>query len=192
MPKLPVLVSGRFLSGHEAEFTAPAEAEPLSRILKRPIRKEALDRILEAFEEATGLLESYLLDKEKLWWDPSWVFYDTRESRICLVYLPWEEDPGKISIEKQLCRYLWHTAAAYGWGTDLWESIGRYSVKVFGPKERKEQKPMDPEKEKALDDLMEGSSFLPPLDLRGNEETGKYKEFIPRLKAEIHSILHGW
>ncbi|MBO4889153.1 MAG: hypothetical protein J5589_12710 [Firmicutes bacterium] len=193
MPRLPVLVSGRFISQHEAEFIAPAEAQPISRILKRPIRKEELDRILEAFEASIGLLESYLLDKEKLWWDPGWIFYDGRENKVYLVYLPWEEDPGRIGIERQLCRYLWLTASFCGWEEDLWESVGKFSVQVYGQRDRIIQKTIDPEKEKVLDDLMAASSFLPPLVLRkpiGEKESrlGLWE----RLKTEIKARLHGW
>ncbi len=191
MPRLPVLVSGRWISHNEVEFTAPLYAQSLDRILKGPISSDILDRILDAFEESIGLLENYLLDKEKLWWDPAWIFFDSRESRIYLVYLPWEETAGKIGIEKQLCRYLWVTAARQSWGKDLWERIGRFSVRIYGSKAERIEKLFDPEKEKALDDLMSPSVFLPPLQLKSDEEKAE-PGFFQKLKTEISSILHGW
>ncbi len=50
MPRLPVLVSGRWISHNEVEFTAPLYAQSLDRILKGPISSDILDRILDAFE----------------------------------------------------------------------------------------------------------------------------------------------
>ena len=202
MPRLDVLVRGRWISENSIEFTQPAGAEPLSAILKKPMRKEMLERILSSLEESVGLLESYLLDKEKLWWDPEWTFYDAKAGRTCLIYLPWDADFQGPGIEKQFCRYLWLVAARQGWDKDLWESVGRFSVRIYGDENRKEEKRLAPEKEKALDELMEEPSFLPPFTLKTGddllrEEVTRQKSeskhtVIPRWLSRIRSFLHGW
>ncbi len=192
------------------EYIPPENMEPLALLLKRNSDAALLEEILETLERTSACLEGYLLDADKLWWDPEWIFYDRTERKVRMVYIPWDINPGdnfpvamnpgvkdtekpeeatlKVNYPAEsLCRFLWRTAALAGWSDDAWVIIGRFSRYAFRTSEVKSDRSrramLDPVREKALDDLMGQKTLLPALK---TEETAKKPGLFAWLKKLFH------
>lgn len=170
MAAIGTLAPFRFLEDHGIEYAPPLEMEPLSAWIRRGPAAGELESFLDAFQETLFVLEGYLLDPEKVLWDPGWIFYDEGKGKVRLVYVPFDGEEGAESVDRKLCRFLWETASVKGWSGEHWTTIGRYSADVYQPQIVQKRalrlgSTWSPEKEKALNDLMGTETFLPPLVL---------------------------
>lgn len=184
---LPVLMPLQQISDHELRYQKDAPGLPLSRWVRSHPDAEELRKLLQAFSKDLELLEGFLLDPEKIRWDPSFTFWDAPEKTLRLLYAPWEVPPAQgTSFLKGLSLLLWKTACRDEWDDEACALVMRAGLWAEHPERSfffPEETPIV--RENPSDD----KSLLLPSDKPGSSRQKEMEEALNDLMAESSRSL---
>lgn len=132
-------------------------------------REDEIVNMVEAYLKIQRELESYLMDEEKLSYDPEWIFWEPIEKRLQFAYVPWDFPTGvHPSFLKRLTGMLCSASVNQRWQNErLILMLHRMQIAVkqnqdqlqlwtqWMERERKKMQERDAIKEQALDILTE-------------------------------------
>ena len=170
------------------EFSDMAAACPncgYNPSLERKKKEEETLGIMEAFLKIQKEMEAYLMDEEKLIYDPQWIFWEASGKVLKIGYVPWDGQAGLASsFFKQFAKLLWIAAVEQKWQNErLILRLYRMQIALkqnqnqpqfwmeWIEQEKRRLKELDTVKEQALDILTEEETKVSKRNwLRGLKE----------------------
>ena len=153
--------------------------------LENEKKEEETLEIMEAFLKIQKEMEAYLMDEEKLIYDPQWIFWESSGKVLKIGYVPWDGQAGLASsFFKQFAKLLWIAAVEQKWQNErLILMLYRMQIALkqnqnqpqfwmeWIEQEKRRLKELDTVKEQALDILTEEETKVSKRNwLRGLKE----------------------
>lgn len=193
------MVPFRWRSECELIYSRPEKGTSLACWIRSRPDERHLQEFLEGVCQAFSALEGFLLDTDKIWWDPSWIYWEEERQKLRLVYLPWDQQ-GRYGVrfELGLSRLLWQSACRDEWQDDgvqklvmeygMWAQHPEKKMPLFrgGPASAADPSlwPQEPDKaerrqemEQALDSLMTEENV--PSESFFHRLCGKIRKYSP-------------
>ncbi len=137
--------------------------------IENEMKEEEVLEVVEAFMKIQKEMESFLMDEEKLMYDPQWIFWEPSNKVLRMVYVPWDFQNGiAITFMKRFAKLLWTAAIEHKWQNErlillLYRMQSALKQNQNQPqfwiqwieKEKRRLKERDAVKEQALDILTE-------------------------------------
>ncbi len=115
MKELSWLPTFEWRSDHELVYRKGRGSCLLQWLLEEKKEEDVLN-VIDAFLMIQRDMEAYLMDEEKLIYDPEWIFWEPANKVLQMVYVPWDFQPGvTVSFYKRLAKLLWNAAVNQKW-----------------------------------------------------------------------------
>ena len=115
MKALSWLLPFEWHSGNELVYRK-GKGVPLPEWIRGEKKEEEVLNIIDTFLQIQGEMEPYLMDEEKLVYDPEWIFWDPVSEKLQFAYVPWDFQTGvQTSFIKRFAKMLWNAGINQKW-----------------------------------------------------------------------------